>query len=107
MFPVLAAALLAAPFVTPPAALDFNLRDAAGRSHRLADFDKAPAVVVVFVGAECPVVKLYVPRLTELHKAYAAKGVAWIAIGSNQQDTAADLHRFARDHALPFPIAKD
>ena len=48
---------------------------------------KATAFVVVFTGTECPVANLYVPALVDLHKEYAAKGVQFLAINSNSQDS--------------------
>ena len=47
---------------------NFNLRDFRGADKALQDFAKAKLVVVVFMGTECPVAKLYGPRLTESPK---------------------------------------
>jgi peroxiredoxin len=99
--------ILAALSALPPEPLDFNLRDAAGRSHRLDDFRDSPVVVVVFLGAECPLAKLYAPVLVDLHKTFRTQSVAFIAVGSNQQDSLADLHRYAQENDLSFPFVKD
>ncbi len=45
---------------------DFTLEDFRGTKHSLADYAKSKAVVIVFLGTECPLAKLYGPRLAEL-----------------------------------------
>ncbi len=85
----------------------FKLPDYRGKEHALADFDKAPAVVVAFVGTECPLAKLYGPRLAKLAESYKAKGVAFLAIDSNSQDTLAAIAAYARAHQIEFPVLKD
>ena len=54
---------------------NFSLRDTDGRQVALADFNGKKAVVVVFVGTECPINNVYMPRLAELQQAYAERGV--------------------------------
>src|SRR5207247_10195120 len=65
------------------------------------------AVAVVFLGTECPVNNAYLPRLAELHKTYAPRGVQLVAINANQQDSAARVAEHAKKHSLPFPVLKD
>ncbi len=86
---------------------DFSLRDAKGQAHRLADLRDARLVVVVFLGVDCPMAKLYAPRLVELSRTYGSRGVRFLAIAPNRQDTPADLARYARTHTLPFPLLRD
>ncbi len=86
---------------------EFRLSDAAGQEHSLAGLDKARLVVVVFVGTECPLAKLYAPRLGQLAKEYAERGVTFLGIDSNQQDTAEEVAAYVREHDLPFPVVKD
>jgi peroxiredoxin len=85
----------------------FELRDFYGKSHQLSDYAKAKAVVVAFLGTDCPLVKLYTPRLIDLAKQYEGKGVAFLAINSNHQDTVTEISAFARRLEVPFPILKD
>jgi hypothetical protein len=56
---------------------------------------------------DCPLAKLYAPRLIELARAYERQGVAFVAINPNRQDSVADLARYVRQHAIPFPVLKD
>ena len=46
----------------------FSLRDFRGKVHALGDYSDSKAVVVAFIGIECPLARLYAPRLTELAK---------------------------------------
>jgi peroxiredoxin/mono/diheme cytochrome c family protein len=87
---------------------DFSLPDprADGKKVSLADL-KQKFVVVVFVGTECPVNNSYMPRLVELHKEFADKGVAFLAVNANSQDTPERVAKHARQHELPFPVLKD
>ena len=85
----------------------FALPDSRGKEHSLADFDKAPAVVVAFVGTECPLAKLYAPKLVKLAADYKGKGVVFLAIDSNAQDSLAAIAAYARAHQVEFPVLKD
>ncbi|MFT5522700.1 MAG: peroxiredoxin [Pirellulaceae bacterium] len=86
---------------------DFQLRDHQGRLHSLSQFDDAELVIVAFLGTECPLAKLYGSRLADLAKDYADRGVRFIAINSNSQDTLTDLASYVRIHKLRFPVLKD
>jgi peroxiredoxin len=86
---------------------NFQLRDYRGPEHSLSEFTDAKLAVVVFMGTECPVAKLYGPRLSELANEYASKGVKFVGISSNQQDSITVLTDYAREHKIPFPILKD
>jgi peroxiredoxin len=85
----------------------FKLRDYRGAERSLADFADRKAVVVAFVGTECPLAKLYGPRLAELAKAYEPKGVTFIGINSNQQDSITAIAAYAKAAGTTFPILKD
>ena len=86
---------------------NFQLPDFLGAPHALADWKEKPAVVVAFVGAECPLAKLYSNRLVELAAQFEPQGVQFVAIDSNQQDSLAKLTQFAHDHKIEFPVLKD
>src|SRR5262245_50421537 len=86
---------------------DFTLRDFRGQAHRLSDWHDRKLVVVVFLGADCPLARLYAPRLIELARTYESRGVAFMAIHANRHESLADLARYARQHAIPFPVLKD
>ncbi len=85
----------------------FKLQDFQGAWHDWNDWSNRDLVVVAFVGTECPVAKLYGTRLTELAADYGSRGVQFVAIDSNQQDSLAELAQFARIHKIEFPLLKD
>ena len=86
---------------------NFTLKDFRGQPHALADFKDKKAVVVVFLGAECPLAKLYGPRLQQLSADFASQGIAFLGIDSNRQDSITELDAYARTHGVSFPILKD
>jgi peroxiredoxin/mono/diheme cytochrome c family protein len=84
-----------------------SLRDLRGNRRPLRDFKDHRALVLAFLGADCPISKLYVPALLELEKQYRSKDVQFIAIYANEHE---DLDRVAvhsRDCDIPFPVLKD
>jgi peroxiredoxin len=86
----------------------FSLKDFRGREHSLATMLRQhKGVAVVFLGTECPLVKLYAARMQELSQAFAKQGVALVGIDSNRQDAITELDAFARINSLTFPILKD
>ncbi len=85
----------------------FELHDFRGKVHNLGDYDDKQLVVAVFMGVECPLAKLYAPRLEELSQEFGPQGVQFLMIDSNQQDSITDLGAFARINKLTFPVLKD
>ena len=85
----------------------FMLRDYRGAESSLEQFAAKKVIVLAFVGCECPVAKLYGPRLAKLAKGYEAKGVQFLGIDSNLQDGVTQIAGFAKDAGIEFPILKD
>src|SRR5688500_12441334 len=90
-----------APKDTPKSAT-FSLKDTGGKAHSLADCKDSKAVVIVFLGTQCPINNAYLPTLIQLHKDYSGKGVAFYAINSNMQDTPQKVADHAKEHKIPF-----
>jgi mono/diheme cytochrome c family protein len=88
---------------------DFTLERAGdGKSWSLAkDTRGAKAIVVLFLGTECPINNLYMPTLATLHQAYYTRGVVFVGINSNLYDSAAAVARHATAFGIPFPVLKD
>jgi peroxiredoxin len=91
----------------PTGAISFSLKDVGGREIGLADFKDKKAVVLIFTGTECPVNNYYMLRLRQMHDKYAAKGVQFLAINSNPQDTVEQVAKHAKQNGLVFPVLKD
>ncbi len=86
---------------------DFTLDDFYGKSHALSDFDDKQIVIVYFTGTECPLAKLYAPRMERISQEYAKRGVAMIGVNSNRQDSVTEVAAYAHKHGVTFPILKD
>lgn len=85
---------------------DFTLRDYRGKEHSLNDFQGKP-VALVFIGSDCPLAKLYAPRLEELYQEFKSEGVGFFAINSNTQDSITKVAAYARIHKISYPVLKD
>ncbi len=86
---------------------DFTLDDYLGAAHSLSDWQDRQAIVVVFLGTECPLAKLYGQRLVEMAAKYEPLGVQFVGINANRQDTLAEMTHYARVHHIDFPLLKD
>ena len=73
------------------AAPGFSLPDTEGGTVSLADFRSAPALLVLFLCNHCPFVKHVQARLAQLCEQYQQRGVAVVAISSN------DASRYPED----------
>jgi peroxiredoxin len=100
----------------PPASADHTLgrrlpslrcQDLNGAEHELSEWSDQPVLVMVFVGTECPLVRLYLPRLAEIVERYGSRGVAIIGLDANRQDTPVELDEFAREFRISFPLLID
>jgi peroxiredoxin len=99
------------PALVPPVVgaqvADVAMKDTSGRIRTFGDYKNKKAIVVVFVGTECPLANLYFLTLAEMQKRYAAKGVQFLAVNSNDQDSFADVVAHAQERKPPFPVLKD
>src|SRR4030095_6485423 len=82
------------------------------KSYSLAPFKDAPVLVVVFSCNHCPYVVGSEERMIKFYNDYKPKGVAMIAINSNETDqhpTARFEHMktHAAEKKLPFPYVRD
>jgi peroxiredoxin len=89
------------------AVADYTAIDCHGARHRLSELSAHKIVVLAFIGVDCPLAKLYAPRLASLAKSYESKGVAFVGVDSNRQDAISRIAVFARQSNLDFPILKD
>ena len=62
---------------------DFSLVNVDGRTVSLADFEGAPALLVIFMCNHCPYVKHVADHLASLATEYIARDVAVVGISSN------------------------
>src|SRR5262245_48811766 len=95
VFPLLVAALVAIPFARPApqrakSAKNFTPAYPGVKPWALHD-QKAKAVVVAFLSAECPMSNGYLPVLAEVATKYAEKGVAVVGVFPDAELSAKDL----------------
>jgi peroxiredoxin len=69
--------------------------------------DQPRLTVLCFLGTECPLARLYGPRLAQLSQRYQPQEVRFLGINSNRQDSLEEVQRYVEEYNLPFPIAKD
>lgn len=62
---------------------NFDLPGIDGKTHKLADYDTSPVLVVVFTCNHCPIAQMYEKRIAELAADYKDRGVAVVAIQPN------------------------
>lgn len=65
----------------------FRLPDTSGRIVSKQDFQDAKGVLVVFVSVHCPFVKLVQQELGRFAREYQPRGLAVVAVGSNDTNT--------------------
>lgn len=91
---------------------DFKLPGVDGRDWALADFQGAPALLIVFTCNHCPYAQAVQGRLIQLHREFAPRGLATVLINSNDaaaypEDSFAQMQTRARELHYPFPYLYD
>ena len=102
----------ARPDAPPPRGLgqrvdSFALKSPGGQEVGPGAFADARAVVLVFLGTDCPVGNLYAPRLKELAERYEGQGVTFVGVNSNAHESAEMVADHREEYGLPFPVLKD
>jgi peroxiredoxin len=92
---------------TPEKATNFVLSDQTGKSHELYKMTDAKAVVMTMQGVGCPIVQKMTPDLKTVQAAYESKGVKFIMLNANNQDTPKSIAAEAEDFGVTMPILKD
>jgi peroxiredoxin len=91
---------------------DFKLVNVDGRTLSLKNFDRAPALLVIFMCNHCPFVKHLADALAKFGDEFMAKGVAIVGINSNDvanypADSPEQMVREAEERGYPFPYLYD
>jgi peroxiredoxin len=100
---------------------DFNLPGVDGKMHRLAEYDKAKVLVIVFTCDHCPTAQAYEERIKKLAADYKDKGVVLVAISPNDpkavrldelgytdlSDSLDEMKIRAKDKGFNFPYLYD
>ena len=88
-------------------ALDnFSLPDISGKVQTLNDLKGKNGAVVIFLSAQCPVVKGYNARISQLAAEYQSKGINFIGINSNHTESLDWVKSNAAEN-YKFPVLID
>ncbi len=82
------------------------LAKSSGEKITLGSILKKPYLVVIFLGTECPLVKIYLPQIGQISEKYQDVA-AVIGVDSNSQDTLEEIKTFVQSNKISFPIYKD
>lgn len=108
---VILLALLCPPFAQPANAdwplAEYSLENNYGTAVAFEEFHDKSVVVLAFIGTECPLAKLYGPRLNDIQEEFADEGVVVLGISSNKQDSLTELSAYVHRHGIAFPVLKD
>jgi len=104
---VLAAAASGQTPAVGSALVGFSLPDTEGKVQTLKDLNGKNGAVIVFLSAQCPVVKGYVQRINELAATYQAKGINFIGINSNATEDLGWVKSNAAENGYKFPLLID
>jgi len=85
---------------------NFSLPDTNGKVQSLNELKGKNGTVVVFLSAQCPVVKAYNERISQLAADYAAKGITFIGINSNSTESLDWVKSNAAEN-YKFPVLID
>jgi cytochrome oxidase Cu insertion factor (SCO1/SenC/PrrC family) len=92
---------------TPEKIANFTLVDQAGASHELYKMADAKAIVITMQGVGCPIVQKMTPDLKAVQTAYESKGVKFLMLNANNQDTREMIAAEAANFEIKMPILKD
>lgn len=85
---------------------EFTLKDTDGAEKSYKDLAGEKATVVVFLSAQCPVVKAYNARIKQIAEDYKDKGVNFIGMNSNSTESLDWVRSHAKEN-YPFPMLID
>lgn len=85
---------------------EFTLDNCYGKSVSLSDFEDSELVAVIFLGTECPLAKLYGPRLNAIQEKFGSR-LQIVGVNSNKQDSMTEIVNYVHLHDIKFPMLKD
>jgi thiol-disulfide isomerase/thioredoxin len=84
-------------------AVDLNLRDLSGTKVRARDY-QGKIVVLNFWATWCDPCREEMPRLVEAEKEYGSRGVVFVGVSLDDDQSKDKIPAFVRDHGIVFPI---
>lgn len=86
---------------------NFSLADTDGAARSLNDLKGKNGTLVVWLSAQCPVVKGYKDRINEIAAAYKAKGISFVGINSNATEDLNWVKSNKAEFGYNFPVLID
>jgi hypothetical protein len=85
---------------------EIRVEDLHGRRISISP-EGADATAVIFISTICPVSNSYNARMNDLYRDYSAKGVKFVFLNANQNESAGEVESHARSAGFAFPVYKD
>lgn len=85
----------------------FSLPDVDGKAQTLDGLKGKNGTVVVWLSAQCPVVRAYKDRINEIAAAYQAKGINFVGINSNATEDLTWVKSNISEFGYKFPVLID
>ncbi len=86
---------------------DFKLTDINGKEQSFNNLKGKNGAVLVFLSAQCPVVKSYNERINQIAAEYESKGIAFIGINANATESLDFVKSNAAEVGYKFPVLID
>ena len=83
-----------------------ELQDFSGHAVSFAAVSGA-TTVVAFISSECPVSNQYNTRMADLFQEFTPKGVRFVFVNANHNESPAQIQNHARQAGFPFPVYRD
>ncbi|MEC8337334.1 MAG: redoxin family protein [Planctomycetota bacterium] len=77
-----------------------------GEMQSVGTLSDKPYLAVIFLGTECPLVKIYLPKLGMISESFQDL-VDVIGVNANSQDTRKEVNTFVKNNKISFPVYKD
>jgi len=81
--------------------------DSQGMARQLGQKPGVKAVVLVFLGPECPISQRYVPELKRIAALHQTNAVEFYGVVAGRQVTLESVAAFVKDYAIDFPVLVD
>jgi len=86
---------------------NFSLPDVDGKTHSLESLKGKNGTVVIWLSAQCPVVRAYKDRINQIAAEYQAKGISFIGINSNATEDLNWIKSNIAEFGYKFPVLID
>jgi hypothetical protein len=86
---------------------NFVLIDHTGESHELYGYAGQKGIVIVSQGNGCPIVRKYTGTLKELKSAFESRGIRFLMLNANLQDTRLSVANEVLSYDMSLPILMD